>query len=98
MNSALSPPCAIRAFSVAIREEEVERRGMAGGRTLSSSPSDLLHRIKSFVQSLVDDLGNDRPPSVALDRYRNYCSDLSGRWSSSIPSRLFHFRSFCGLF
>ncbi|XP_042433598.1 meiotic recombination protein SPO11-1 isoform X4 [Zingiber officinale] len=52
---------------------------MAGGRTLSSSPSDLLRRIKGFVQSLVDDLGNDRPPSVALDRYRNYCSDLSGR-------------------
>ncbi|URE45712.1 meiotic recombination protein [Musa troglodytarum] len=59
------------------------RTRMAGGRTLSSSPSDLLQRIKGFVRSLVEDLSNDRPPSVALDRYRNYCHDPSGNWSSS---------------
>ncbi|THU53194.1 hypothetical protein C4D60_Mb10t11820 [Musa balbisiana] len=54
------------------------RTSMAGGRASSSSPSDLLQRIKGFVRSLVEDLSNDRPPSVALDRYRNYCHDPSG--------------------
>ncbi|XP_064943421.1 meiotic recombination protein SPO11-1 isoform X1 [Musa acuminata AAA Group] len=54
------------------------RTRMAGGRVSSSSPSDLLQRIKGFVRSLVEDLSNDRPPSVALDRYRNYCHDPSG--------------------
>ncbi|CAL9100407.1 unnamed protein product [Musa textilis] len=64
------------------------RTRMAGGRTLSSSPSDLLQRIKGFVRSLVEDLSNDRPPSVALDRYRNYCHDPSGNCTcgSDLPN------------
>ncbi|WOL02563.1 meiotic recombination protein SPO11-1 [Canna indica] len=56
---------------------------MTGGRASSSSPSDLLQRIKGFVRSLVEDLSNCRPISVALDRYRNYCSDPSGNCTCS---------------
>ncbi|XP_072951074.1 meiotic recombination protein SPO11-1 isoform X1 [Typha angustifolia] len=36
-----------------------------------------------FVRSLLEDLSSNRSPSIALDRYRNYCSDPSGNCSCS---------------
>ncbi|XP_072951075.1 meiotic recombination protein SPO11-1 isoform X2 [Typha angustifolia] len=53
------------------------------GRISISNPSDLLHKIKGFVRSLLEDLSSNRSPSIALDRYRNYCSDPSGNCSCS---------------
>nr|CAD1823391.1 unnamed protein product [Ananas comosus var. bracteatus] len=56
---------------------------MAGMSCTSNRPDLLLQKIKFFVRSLLEDLSNNRSPCVALDRYRNYCSDPSGTCSCS---------------
>ncbi|XP_038974937.1 meiotic recombination protein SPO11-1 isoform X2 [Phoenix dactylifera] len=48
------------------------------GRSSSSNPSDVLRQIKGFVLLLIQDISRNRAPSVALDRFRIYCSDPSG--------------------
>uniref|UniRef100_A0A6J0PDN9 Meiotic recombination protein SPO11-1-like n=1 Tax=Elaeis guineensis var. tenera TaxID=51953 RepID=A0A6J0PDN9_ELAGV len=56
------------------------------GRASSSNPSDVLRRIKGFVRSLIEDISINRAPSVALDRFRIYCSDPSGNCICSYDS------------
>ncbi|KAJ4982253.1 hypothetical protein NE237_033090 [Protea cynaroides] len=49
------------------------------GRDSSSKPCDLLKKIRDFTGSLLVDLCRGRSPSISLDRYRNYCTDPSGK-------------------
>uniref|UniRef100_A0A1D1YDQ0 DNA topoisomerase (ATP-hydrolyzing) n=1 Tax=Anthurium amnicola TaxID=1678845 RepID=A0A1D1YDQ0_9ARAE len=56
---------------------------MAGRAPGWKSP-DILSRIRGFVRSLVVDVSDKRLPSVALDRYRTYCSDSSGNCHCSM--------------
>ncbi|KAJ0980136.1 hypothetical protein J5N97_008391 [Dioscorea zingiberensis] len=53
------------------------------GRVSPSEPADLLAKIRGFVRLVLEDLCNGRPPSVALDRFKTYCSDPSGNCSCS---------------
>ncbi|XP_078179888.1 spo11/DNA topoisomerase VI, subunit A protein isoform X1 [Carex rostrata] len=64
---------------------------MAGRRSCVStmeSPlqSRLLASVRRFVRSLVEDICNGRSPSVALDRYRSFCSDPSGNCACSFDT------------
>lgn len=36
--------------------------------------------LAGFVRLMLEGLRNDRLPSVALDRFKTYCSDPSGDW------------------
>ncbi|OVA02178.1 Spo11/DNA topoisomerase VI [Macleaya cordata] len=47
-------------------------------RRSSTKPYNLLRKIRELTGSLLEDLCNGRSPVVALDRYRNYCTDLTG--------------------
>ncbi|KAJ4734170.1 Meiotic recombination protein SPO11-2 [Rhynchospora pubera] len=43
----------------------------------------LLTSVRCFVRSLVEDVSNGRSPSIALERYRTYCSDPLGNCACS---------------
>ncbi|XP_043693681.1 meiotic recombination protein SPO11-1 isoform X2 [Telopea speciosissima] len=49
------------------------------GRDSSSKPCDLLKKIRGFTRSLLSDICRGKSPLIALDRYRNYCTDPSGK-------------------
>lgn len=64
---------------------------MAGRRSClsameSPSQSRLLASVRRFVRSLVEDICNGRSPSVALDRYRTFCSDPFGNCACSFDT------------
>ncbi|KAG9443487.1 hypothetical protein H6P81_014827 [Aristolochia fimbriata] len=58
------------------------------GRASSSNSGDLLHKIKGFTRSLLEDICyRERLPSVVLDRYRSYCSRTAENCQCGFDSR-----------
>ncbi|KAH7660610.1 Spo11/DNA topoisomerase VI subunit A protein [Dioscorea alata] len=53
------------------------------GRALRSESGDVLAKIRGFVRLMLEGLRNGRLPSVALDRFKTYCSDPYGDCSCS---------------
>ncbi|KAF8019666.1 hypothetical protein BT93_G0376 [Corymbia citriodora subsp. variegata] len=48
-----------------------------GNRSSSRAPH-LLSKIRELTKSVLNDLGNGRSPSVAIDKFRNYCRNPNG--------------------
>ncbi|XP_042478988.1 meiotic recombination protein SPO11-1 [Macadamia integrifolia] len=82
MSSILSPALPTSSFpGTANASQEM------AGRDSSLKPCDLLKKIREFTRSLLVDLSGGRSLSISLDRYRNYCTDPSGKCycSSDLP-------------
>lgn len=72
-------------------ETKPTREVWDGGKEVGSamdppSQSRLLASVRGFVRSLVQDICNGRSPSIALDRYRTYCSDPLGNCACSFDA------------
>ncbi|KAK1440255.1 hypothetical protein QVD17_06080 [Tagetes erecta] len=44
----------------------------------NSRSSHLLQKIRCFTRSIVEDLSHGRSPMIYINRFRNYCTDVSG--------------------
>ncbi|XP_051128639.1 meiotic recombination protein SPO11-1 isoform X1 [Andrographis paniculata] len=49
-----------------------------GGKGCSYHRLDLLKKIGELTRSIVEDLCNDRSPTLCIDQYLAYCTDVSG--------------------
>ncbi|XP_047341848.1 meiotic recombination protein SPO11-1 isoform X2 [Impatiens glandulifera] len=45
----------------------------------NTKPSDLLKKIRAITRAILEDLCNGRSPLIFIDRFRNYCTDVTSR-------------------
>ncbi|KDP39282.1 hypothetical protein JCGZ_01039 [Jatropha curcas] len=60
---------------------------MEGNRRTSKRHRDLIGKIRDFTRSLLRDLSQGRSPTIYIDNFRNYCTNLQANChcSSDLP-------------